>query len=225
MRILIVEDDERTYEPVTSDLRRQLYAVEVATDGWTALEYAQANVYDVIVLDIMLPGIDGFEICRRLRAARVDAMILMLTAKDTVQDKVRALDAGADDYLVKPFDLEELSARMRALCRRASEERKPVIEHGPLKLDPQRRSVTFKGKAIALTLTEYGILEMLMRNPSQIFSRSLLLDKIATFGSNSGDSAIKTHITNVRRKVRAAGANRDPIVNVYGAGYRLAAAE
>ncbi len=173
----------------------------------------------------MLPGLDGFEICRRLRSAKIEAMILMLTAKDTVGDKVLALDAGADDYLAKPFDLSELSARIRALGRRASEDRDPVIDHGSLRFDPRNRTVTFHERLVPLTPTECAILETLMRNPSQVFSRPMLLDKVASFESNTGDSAIKTHITNIRRKVRAAGARRDPVMNVYGAGYRLAAAE
>lgn len=225
MRILIVEDDAGIAEPLAADLRRQQHVVDVAADGRTGLEYGRTSVYDVIVLDIMLPGIDGFEICRRLRAEKIETMILMLTARDTVDDKVLALDAGADDYLVKPFDLSELSARIRALGRRASEERDPAIEHGRLHLDPRSRSVTFGETAVSLTPTEFSILEALMRNPSQVFTRAMLLDKVASFDSNTGDSAIKTHITNIRRKVRNAGATLDPVVNVYGAGYRLAAAE
>ncbi|MGZ3504959.1 MAG: response regulator transcription factor [Vulcanimicrobiaceae bacterium] len=225
MRILIVEDDEWIYTPLASDLRRQLHAVEISDDGRTGLEYAQTNVYDLILLDIMLPGVDGLEICRRLRAAKIETMILMLTGKDTVEDKVSALDAGADDYLVKPFDLAELSARVRALRRRASEDRDPVIEHGQLRLDPRSRCATFGGCMVPLTPTEFSILETLMRNPSQVFTRSMLLDKVVTFDSDTADTAIKTHITNIRRKVRAAGATHDPVVNVYGAGYRLSTAQ
>ncbi len=224
MRILIVEDDRDISQPLAGDLRRQRHVVDVAEDGPAGLAYGESSVYDVVLLDVMLPGMDGLEICRRLRCAKIDSMILMLTARDTVEDKVRALDAGADDYLVKPFDLSELSARVRALGRRAAEDRDPVIEQAGLRLDPRKRSVTFAGQAVALTPTEFAILETLMRNPSQIFTRSMLLDKVASFDSNTADSAIKTHITNIRRKVRAAGARRDVVANVYGAGYRLAAA-
>lgn len=225
MRILLVEDDRGISDPLASDLRRQGHVVEVAEEGQAGLDYGATGVYDVILLDIMLPGLDGLEICRRLRATNVKTMILMLTAKDTVEDKVAALDAGADDYLPKPFDLAELSARIRALSRRSSEDRNPVIAHGPLRLDPRSRSCMFGDAIVILTPTEFVILETLMRNPSQIFSRSMLLDKVASFDSGSGEGSIKTHITNIRRKVRAAGARRDPVVNVYGAGYRLAAAE
>ncbi|HKU66812.1 MAG TPA: response regulator transcription factor [Candidatus Baltobacteraceae bacterium] len=225
MRILLVEDDPGISGPLASDLRRQAHVVEIAADGTQGLAYARSGVYDVVVLDIMLPGIDGLEMCRRLRAERVDTMILMLTAKDTVQDKVAALDAGADDYVPKPFDLAELSARIRALGRRSAEERNPIIEHGALALNPQNRSVRFRESAVNLTPTEFAILETLMRHPSRVFTRAMLLDKVAPFESAAGEGSIKTHITNIRRKVRAAGAARDPVVNVYGAGYRLATAE
>lgn len=225
MRVLLVEDDPGISRPLADDLRRQQYVVELAEDGDSGLEFAKTGVYDVILLDIMLPRMDGFEVCRRLRAAKVDTMILMLTARDTVQDKIAALDAGADDYVAKPFDLGELSARIRALARRAAEDRSPAIEHGALCVDPRSRSCTFRGTAVELTPTEFIILEAFMRNPSQVFTRAMLLDKVATFESGTGDSSIKTHITNIRRKLRAAGAKRDPVLNVYGAGYRLAAAE
>jgi DNA-binding response OmpR family regulator len=225
MRILLVEDDPGIFQPLANDLRRQQYVVEIAEDGPTGLEFGKTGVYDVILLDIMLPGMDGFEVCRQLRAAKVDTMVLMLTAMDTVQDKVAALDAGADDYVSKPFDLGELSARIRALGRRAAEDRSPTIEHGALRLDPRSRSCSFRGRDLGLTPTEFVILETLMRNPSQVFNRAMLLDKVATFESGTGDSSIKTHITNIRRKIKGAGAKRDPVLNVYGAGYRLAPAE
>lgn len=225
MRILLVEDDSDISDPVAADLRRQRHVVEVAADGCDGLEFARSGVYDLILLDIMLPRLDGLEICRQLRAEKINSMILMLTAKDTVQDKVSALDAGADDYLPKPFDLEELSARVRALGRRATEERNPAIEHGSLRLDPKNHSCTFREASIGFTPTEFAIVEALMRNPSQVFTRGMLLDKIATFDSETGEGSIKTHITNIRRKIRDAGARRDPVLNVYGAGYRLAEAE
>lgn len=225
MRILLVEDDRGIAEPLAADLRRQSHVVDLAADGRNGLDYARTGVYDIVLLDIMLPGMDGLQICRQLRSDRSDAMILMLTAKDTVDDKVAALDAGADDYLAKPFDLAELSARIRALGRRSSEERNPVVEHGALRLDPRARSASFDMQGVPLTATEFVILETLMRNPSQIFTRAMLLDKVSSFDSETGEGAIKTHITNIRRKVRAAGARYDPILNVYGAGYRLAPAQ
>jgi DNA-binding response OmpR family regulator len=225
MRILLVEDNDAISGPVASDLCRQHHVVEVADDGYAGFEYASSGVYDVIVLDIMLPGLDGLEICRRLRASKIDSMILMLTAKDSIHHKVAALDAGADDYVPKPFDLAELSARIRALGRRGAQERNPIMEYGGLRLDPQSRSCAFQGRPLNLTPTEFMIVATLMRNPTQVFSRAMLLDKVAPFERETGDTAIKTHITNIRRKARAAGVKRDLVVSVYGAGYRLAAAQ
>jgi two-component system, OmpR family, response regulator QseB len=222
MRILIVEDDPRIHQSLAEDLRRQHHAVEVVDDGLTGLDFARAEVHDVILLDILLPGLDGLELCRRLRSEKSRALILMISARDDVKDKVAALDAGADDYLVKPFDLEELSARIRAVSRRQGEPKGPVLERGALRVDPSRRLVTYNGTAIPLTGTEYAILEALMRSPSQVFSRGMLRDKVATFDDESQSDSIKTHITNLRRKFRAAGGADDPVENVYGMGYRLA---
>jgi two-component system, OmpR family, response regulator QseB len=221
MRILIVEDDPRIHRSLSEDLRRQHHAVDVAEDGLTGLDFASAEVHDVILLDILLPGLDGLEVCRRLREEKSRALILMITARDNVSDKVGALDTGADDYLVKPFDLAELSARIRALSRRQYESREPILEHGNLRLDPSRGLVTCNGIPIPLTGSEYAILEMLMRSPRQVFSRGMLLDKITTFADALEHDSIKTHITNIRRKLRVAGIP-DPIKNVYGMGYRLA---
>ena len=222
MRILIVEDDPRIHQSLAEDLRRQHHAVDVVEDGLSGLDFARTEVHDVILLDILLPGLDGLGLCRRLRSEKSKALILMITARDDVDDKVAALDAGADDYLVKPFDLAELSARIRAVSRRQGEAKGPVLERGPLRVDPSRRLVTYDGATIPLTGTEYAILETLMRSPSQVFSRAMLRDKVATFDDDSDSDSIKTHITNLRRKFRAVGGAHDPVENVYGMGYRLA---
>jgi two-component system, OmpR family, response regulator QseB len=222
MRILIVEDDSRISQSMAEDLCRQHHAVEVVDDGQTGLDFARTDVYDVILLDILLPGIDGFELCRRLRSAKAKAFILMITSRDDVRDKVRALDAGADDYIVKPFDLAELSARIRAVSRRQGFVRGPILERGRLRLDPSRRLVTYGDTPVPLTGTEYTILETLMHSPSQVFSRRLLSEKVTTYNDDAGRDSIKTHITNLRRKLRTVGAVHDPIENVYGMGYRLA---
>ena len=222
MRILIVEDDPRIHQSLAEDLRRQHHAVDVVEDGLTGLNFACTDVHDVILLDILLPGLDGLELCRRLRAGKSKALILMITARDEVDDKVGALDAGADDYLVKPFDLAELSARIRAVSRRQGVLQEPVIERGDLRLDPSLRLVTYDSVPVRLTGTEYIILATLMRSPLQVFSRGMLHDKITTFSDDSEPDSIKTHITNIRRKFRLAGGMHDPIENVYGMGYRLA---
>jgi two-component system response regulator QseB len=221
MRILIVEDDERIAAPVADDLRRQHHAVDIARDGTTGLAYARSGLYDAVLLDVLLPGRNGFEICRELRRERSQALILMLTARDATPDKVEGLDAGADDYLVKPVDLAELSARLRALGRRQPTVRDPILRAGALSLDPAARIVRFGERKIALTPTEFGLLETLLRHPLQVFSRAMLVEKIASIERNPGDDAVKSHIANVRRKLRAAGAPYDPIETVYGNGYRL----
>jgi DNA-binding response OmpR family regulator len=220
VRILIVEDDRRIAEPVAEDLRRQQHVVDVAEDGQGGLDYALTGSYDLMLLDLMLPGLDGLSLCRKLRAIGEQAMILIVTARDAIEDKVAALDAGADDYVVKPFDLAELSARVRAVGRRTRDPN-PLLRRGSLTLDPGAARVTFDGRPIALTKTEYAILETLMRNSQQIFSRAMLQDKVTTFDNESGPESIKTHVANLRRKLRAAGC-KDPVQTVYGSGYRLA---
>jgi two-component system response regulator QseB len=222
MRILIVEDDSRIAAPVAHQLRGQKHVVDVCYDGRSGLEFAATGVYDLVLLDVMLPGLDGLSICRRLRGLRSTAMIMMMTARDATEDKVSALDAGADDYVVKPFDLAELSARVRALSRRGVEVRDTVMRHGMLELDSRSSRARYAGKPLALTPTEYAILEALMRSPSQVFTRTMLLDKVASFERGSGNESIKTHVANLRRKIRGAGCPFDPISTVYGSGYCLA---
>jgi two-component system, OmpR family, response regulator QseB len=219
---LIVEDDPRIHASVAEDLRRQHHAVDVAEDGVTGLDFARTGVHDVVLLDILLPGLDGLQLCRQLRSEKSKALILMITARGEVNDKIAALDAGADDYLVKPVDLAELSARIRAVSRRQNGIRQPILTHGPLRLDPGRRVVTYQDTVVSLTGTEFTILETLMHSPLQVFSRAMLLDKVTNFSDDVPRDSIKTHITNLRRKLRDAGGVSDPIENIYGIGYRLA---
>lgn len=223
MRILIVEDDARIAKPLAEDLKYQLHVVDIAEDGITGWEYAQSDNYDLILLDLMLPKLDGITLCKRLRASRCNAIILMLTARDTTSDKVIGLDAGADDYLVKPFELEELAARIRALSRRSPETRLPILIYGDLQLDTNTCNVTYGGKLLSLTPKEYMILECFLKNTKQILSRSAILNKLWEFDKVSGEETIKTHITNLRRKLKAAGSSEDFIETVYGIGYRLCA--
>jgi DNA-binding response OmpR family regulator len=221
VRILLVEDDRRIAQPLAEDLRHQQHIVDLAFDGIQGWEYAQSQVYDLILLDLMLPRLDGVTLCRRLRQNGCKASILMLTARDTTGDKVVGLDAGADDYLVKPFELEELAARIRALSRRGSEVQPLVLSYGQLQLNPATCVVTYADRTLLLTPKEYGILEYFLNHPQQVISKSALLEKLWEFDRVAGEETIKTHLTNLRRKLREAGSQDDLIETVYGIGYRL----
>ncbi|ELR96510.1 response regulator transcription factor [Gloeocapsa sp. PCC 73106] len=223
MRILIVEDDDRIAKPLAEDLRQQHHVVEIAEDGIQGWEYTQAIDYDLILLDIMLPKLDGISLCQQLRQSNYKALILMLTAKDTTSDKILGLDAGADDYLVKPFELAELAARIRALSRRSSEIRPSILKYGKLQLNPVSSEVTYNGKAVILTSKEYLILELLMQHRDRVFSHSEIFDKLWELDKviNVGDHTVRTHITNLRHKLKTAGISRECIETVYGFGYRL----
>jgi two-component system, OmpR family, response regulator QseB len=162
MRILLVEDDARIATPLAEDLRHQNHGVDVARDGIEGWECAQAAPYDLILLDLMLPRLDGIGLCKRLRQAGVTAFVMMLTARDTTSDKIIGLDAGADDYLVKPFELEELAARIRALSRRSTDIKQPLLTYGDLCLNPASCDVTCQGNLLSLTPKEYMILELFL---------------------------------------------------------------
>ncbi|MGI8503967.1 MAG: response regulator transcription factor [Hassallia sp.] len=221
MRILIIEDDDRIAKPLAEYLRRQHHIVDITTDGLEGWQWSQSGLYELILLDLMLPKLDGITLCQRLRAASSNALILMLTARDTTGDKIIGLDAGADDYLVKPFDLKELAARIRALARRITEIRPAILIHGDLQLDPATQQVTYAGSIISLTPKEYMILEYFLRKPNQVVTRSAILDKLWDFDKSSGEGSIKTHITNLRNKLKVSGSSEDLIENIYGVGYRL----
>jgi two-component system, OmpR family, response regulator QseB len=223
MRILIVEDDDRIAKPLAEDLRHQHHVVEIAADGLEGWEYAQAINYDLILLDLMLPKLDGISLCQQLRQAQYNALILMLTAKDTTSDKIIGLDAGADDYLVKPFDIEELAARIRALCRRSAETQPPILTYGQLQLNPASNEVNYDGRVLTLTPKEYMILELFMRQCDRVFSRAEILDKLWEIDKViiPGNMTVRTHITNLRHKLKEAGMSADCIETVYGMGYRL----
>ncbi len=221
MRILIVEDDNRIAKPLAEDLKNQHHVVDVAGDGIEGLAYAQSAEYDLILLDLMLPKLDGITLCKRLRTFYSHVFILMLTARDTTADKIIGLDAGADDYLVKPFELDELAARIRALSRRSPEIRQPILNHGDLQVDPSSCNVTYRNGNILLTPKEYMILECFLRNPNKVLTRSEILNKLWEFDKLAGEETIKTHITNLRRKLKIAGSPENLIETVYGIGYRL----
>ncbi|MDF5717363.1 MAG: response regulator transcription factor [Rhizonema sp. NSF051] len=221
MKILIVEDDERIAQPLAEDLKHeQHHVVDVASNGIEGWEYACSTEYELILLDIMLPKLDGITLCKRLRSAQCNALILMLTALDATSDKVVGLDAGADDYLVKPFELEELAARIRALSRRSLQTRLSILSNGELQINPTNFQVTYAGKEVSLTPKEYLILEWFLKNQNQVFNRSKILEKLWSYDKSSGEETIKTHITNIRKKLKAV-ASEDIIETVYGIGYRL----
>jgi two-component system OmpR family response regulator len=220
MRVLIVEDEAKMAAVIRRALTEDGLAADVAPQGEDALWMAGATEYDAIVLDIRLPGIDGFEVCARLRADGVQAPVLMLTARDAVDDRVRGLDTGADDYLVKPFSLAELAARLRALARRGPVARAPVLEVGDLRLDPAARRV-WRGRAeIALSAREFALLETLMRHPGQVLDRLQLLDHAWSGEYENRSNVIDVYIRYLREKVdRPFGV--ESIETVRGAGYRL----
>ena len=221
MKILLVEDDERISKALAEALTDQRYVVDTATDGQLGWEFVEAFPYDLVILDLMLPKLDGVSLCQQMRRNGHSTPILMLTAKDTNTDKIVGLDAGADDYVVKPFDLEELMARLRALLRRGNPSLPPVLEWENLRLDPSMCKVTYNEKPLHLTPKEYQILQLLLRNSHRVFSRSQILEHIWSFEEPPGEETVKVHVTSLRQKLRLAGAIPDFIETVYGLGYRL----
>ena len=214
MRILLVEDDERLTDVIAEDLTDQHYAIEVAADGELGWELVNSFTYDLILLDVMLPKLDGMTLCQRLRSQGCCVPILMLTARDTITDKVMGLDAGADDYLVKPFDLEELMARIRALLRRGSISLPPILEWGELSLNPAFYQVSYRGQPLRLTSKEYSLLELLLRNGQRVYSRSLIIEQLWSLENPPDEGTVKAHIGSLRKKLRALGAPSDLIAEV-----------
>ena len=221
MKLLVVEDDERIAEALAEDLTEQNYAVEVAYDGEEGWGLLQAFTYDLVLLDVMLPKMDGIELCQRLRAHGQSMPVLMLTARDTITDKVLGLDAGADDYVIKPCALEELSARIRALLRRGSTTAPPILEWADLQLDPNTCEVTYREQQLSLTPKEYSLLELFLRNQRRVFSRAQILEHLWAFEVLPEEDTVKAHIKGLRHKLKSAGASPDLIETVYGFGYRL----
>ena len=221
MKILLVEDDDRIAEALTVALNAQRYVVETATDGETGREMVEAFSFDLLVLDIMLPKLDGIGLCQQVRSQGYQMPILMLTARDTSSDKILGLDAGADDYVVKPFDLQELLARIRALLRRGSTTLPPLLEWGKLCLNPNYQEVSYGGQPLNLTPKEYALLELFLRNSRRTFSRSDILDKLWSSEELPTEETVKAHIRGIRQKLLAVGAAADLIETVYGVGYRL----
>jgi two-component system OmpR family response regulator len=220
MRVLVVEDEVKMGGLVARGLREEGHAADVTRSGDDALWMAAAIDYDAIVLDVMLPGRDGFEVCRTLRERGVWSPVLMLTARDAVEDRIAGLDAGADDYLPKPFAFGELLARLRALARRGAAERPAVLEAGDLRLDPATRRVTRGGREIALSAKEFALLETFMRRSGEVLSRSRLLEHVWDFDYEQRSNVVDVYVRYLREKVdRPFG--RDSIETVRGVGYRF----
>jgi two-component system, OmpR family, response regulator len=220
MRVLIVEDDIRMAAAIRRGMQAEGIAADVATRGEDAIWMVAASEFDAVVLDVMLPGIDGFETCRRLREDGVWAPIIMLTARDSVEDRVKGLDQGADDYLVKPFSLAELLARLRALARRGPVERPSVIEVGDLRLDPATQQAWRGEEEIPLTAKEFSLMETFMRRPGEILSRLQLLEHAWDYDYENRSNVIEVYVRYLREKVdRPFGVKS--LETIRGAGYRL----
>ncbi|MCA9899507.1 MAG: response regulator transcription factor [Ardenticatenaceae bacterium] len=220
MRILVVEDEPRMAALIRQGLEEEAYAVDVVDNGRDVLLWLQSAAYDIVLLDIMLPGMNGLDVCRQLRSEGYNMPVLMLTARDTLPDKVKGLDSGADDYLVKPFAIEELTARMRALARRDNPDKRAILSVADLTLDPATKLARRGGSAIELTAKEYALLETLMRHPNQILSRDQIIEHVWDMEFDSGSKLIEVYIYTLRKKIDA-GHDAKLIQTVRGLGYRI----
>ena len=221
MKILVVDDERAVRESLRRALELEGYEIELAADGREALERLEAESQpDVLVLDVLMPGVDGLEVCRRLRRAGSRLPVLMLTARDAVENRVAGLDAGADDYVTKPFALEELLARIRALLRRTTDGADEVLRFADLELDPRTREVRRSGDLIELTRTEFSLLELFLRNPRQVLTRSIIFERVWGYDFGYGSNSLDVYIGYLRRKTEAGGRPR-LIHTVRGVGYAL----
>ena len=220
VRVLVVEDGVKMASLLKRGLEEEGHAVDVAKDGPDGLWMAQENPYAAVVLDVMLPGLDGFEVCRTLREAGIWVPVLMLTARDAVGDRVKGLDVGADDYLVKPFSLLELAARIRALVRRDDRSRPTVLANGDLRLDPASKQVWRAGGEIALSPKEFSLLELFLRHPGAVLTRSQIIDAVWDFAYEGTSNVVDQYVTYLRRKIDKPFGRGD-IETVRGMGYRL----
>ena len=222
MRILVVDDERAVRESLRRALELEGYEIELAGDGREALSLLadDSPQPDAVILDVLMPGVDGLEVCRRLREAGNRVPVLMLTARDEVQNRVAGLDAGADDYVTKPFALEELLARVRALLRRTTEETEEVLRFADIELDPGTREVRRNGDPIELTRTEFSLLELFLRNPRQVLTRSVIFERVWGYDFGFASNSLDVYIGYLRRKTEAAARPR-LIQTVRGVGYAL----
>ena len=221
MRLLLVEDDKLINQLLAEALSNQHYVVDVAADGHAGWDFVKSFDYDLVLIDVMLPKMDGISLCRQLRTQGYQMPVLMLTARDATEDRVNGLDAGADDYVIKPYKLQELSARIRALLRRGGSSLPPAMKSGNLSLDVNTREVTYKGCPLRLTPKEYRLLELFMRSGSKVLSRSAILENLWSFDEPPDEDAVKALVKRLRQKLKLAGSPGDPIETAYGVGYRL----
>jgi DNA-binding response OmpR family regulator len=221
MRILIVEDDVQIADMLAEALGNHQYVVDIANDGEMAWNWIEACDYDLILLDVTLPKINGIRLCQKLRDRPSTVSILMLTARDTLEDKVLGLDAGADVYMVKPFDLEELMAQIRALLRRGSAGMHSILHWESLSLNPSTYEVSYQGLPLSLTRKEFTLLELLVTSGRRVLSRPGIIDRMWSLDDAPTEDAVKAHIRTLRHKLRAAGAPEDLIETVHGLGYRM----
>lgn len=221
MRILLIEDDSHLAESLSEALVAQRYSVDVVHDGEMAWQQMSLLPYDLMLMDVTLPRVDGLTLCQRMRSHGVDSPVLMLTARDTSQDKISGLDAGADAYMVKPFDLSELIAQIRALLRRGQLSASTTLTWGALRLNPATYEVTYQETLLRLTPKEFAILDLLMRHGRRVISRYFILESVWQMDDPPGEETVKAHIKSLRQKLRKAGAPRNFIETVHGLGYRL----
>ena len=220
MRILVADDDKKLCNTIKRGLEEESYSVDCVHDGDDAVYYGETTPYDMIILDIMMPEKNGIDVCRALRSKKINAAILMLTAKDTIEDRVKGLDTGADDYLVKPFAFSELLARVRALLRRGSSTRSTSIRVGDLSIDTSTRQVLWKGKMVDLTSKEYAILRYFMRHPNAVVSRTMIEEHAWDYEFDSISNIVDVYIKRIRNKIDPEQGKKI-IQTVRGAGYRL----
>ena len=220
MRVLLIEDDRRLAASVQRGLGESGLAVDVVHEADEGIAAVTSTPYDVIVLDVMLPGLDGFAVSRQLRQEKVSTPIMMLTARDAVDDRVRGLEAGADDYMVKPFAMRELIARIRALARRHLPDRSAVLTAGGIVLDTAAHTVKVDAQVVEVTAKEFAILDFFLHNPGRLLSRTQIIEHVWDYDFDGGHNLVEVYMGRLRRKLIAAGAG-DPFVTVRGSGYRL----